>query len=323
MVHLVDRLLLDDQFDVVHTDQLWMAQYALQAKRVTTGVKLVLDEHNACFQVIHRLAAGEHNLIKRLLLSREWRILRAYEAQNCACFDHVVTVTEQDRAVLHNLIHSEKRKARHQFPITTHQNITTIPICVDTQSIAPVRPILGAMNILHLGTMFWLPNVEGVLWFAKDVWPKIAAQVPNATFTIAGKNPPAEIQALSNMQNVNSPIDVTGYVPDPQTYLERTAVFIVPLLSGGGMRVKIIDAWRWGLPIVSTSIGAEGISTQPGENILIADDPDAFAQAVVKVLQEPLLAERLRVNGRKWVEEHYDWRKVYEDWDLVYTTSKT
>ena len=84
------------------------------------------------------------------------------------------------------------------------------------------------------------------------------------------------------------------------------------------MRVKIIDAWRWGLPIVSTSIGAEGIRCVRGENILIADDPVAFAQAVVKVLQEPYVAMRLRLNGRRWVEENYNWRTVYSEWDKIY-----
>jgi glycosyltransferase involved in cell wall biosynthesis len=85
------------------------------------------------------------------------------------------------------------------------------------------------------------------------------------------------------------------------------------------MRVKIIDAWRWGLPIISTSIGAEGIEYLDGENILIADDPDGFAKAVIQVLCDPLLAKRLRVNGRLWVENHYEWRTVYSNWDSIYT----
>ena len=166
--------------------------------------------------------------------------------------------------------------------------------------------------------MFWPPNVEGVLWFARQVWPKITAQLPQATFTIAGKNPPAEIRALTKGQAGSSAIKVTGYVPDPQPYLQQAGVFIIPLLSGGGMRVKIVDAWRWGLPIVSTSIGAEGIRCKPGENILIADDPDAFSKAVIQVLAEPDLAERLKANGRSWVEDHYEWRTTYAAWDTIY-----
>jgi glycosyltransferase involved in cell wall biosynthesis len=107
-------------------------------------------------------------------------------------------------------------------------------------------------------------------------------------------------------------------VADAQPYLENAAVFVVPLFSAGGMRVKIVDGWRWGLPIVSTTIGAEGIRYLDGENILIADSPEDFAKAVLRVLSEPELAQRLRQNGRRWVEEHYDWQKVYPAWDSVY-----
>jgi polysaccharide biosynthesis protein PslH len=318
MAQAIDRLLEATPFDAVHTDQLWMAQYALRAKRVAPNAMLVLDEHNACFQIWQRLAEGEHNPVKHLFLEREWRKLRAYEAEASSCFDHIVTVTEEDRLILQSLVASQRRQTIPLQPNHSTANLITIPICIDTQSIVPVQPITGALDVLHLGTMFWMPNIEGVLWFARDVWPKVIAQIPQATFTIAGKNPPSEIRELSKNGTGRSSIQVTGYIPDPQPYLERAGVFIVPLLSGGGMRVKIIDAWRWGVPIVSTSIGAEGIRCVPGENILIEDDPLDFAQAVMKVLKEPSLAERLRLNGRRWVEENYNWRKVYSRWDEIY-----
>jgi glycosyltransferase involved in cell wall biosynthesis len=111
---------------------------------------------------------------------------------------------------------------------------------------------------------------------------------------------------------------VTGYVEDLTPYLAETAAFVVPLHAAGGMRVKIVDAWCWGLPVVSTPIGAEGIDLRDGENLLIADTPEAFARAVVTVLQEPQVQARLRANGRRWVEERYDWRRVYPAWDEVY-----
>jgi glycosyltransferase involved in cell wall biosynthesis len=169
-------------------------------------------------------------------------------------------------------------------------------------------------EILHLGTMSWLPNIEGVLWFIRSVWPIIKASNPNTHLTIAGKNPPPEIKALSE-----ETVTVTGYVSDPTPYLRKTGVFIVPLISGSGMRVKILDAWRWGLPTVSTSLGAEGILYKDNENILIADHPLEFADATLKILTQPELRNSLRVNGRRWVEEHYDWQKIYPAWDCVYT----
>ncbi len=319
MAQAIDRVLQEKPFDVVHSDQLWMAQYGIRAKQLAPKIMLVLDEHNACFKIWQRLAAGEHNPIKRLLLENEWRKLRAFEAKACSCFNRIVTVTDEDCHTIQNLIDSNSRPTNPIQPKHSVENLVTIPICVDTESVVPVQPIAGSLDVLHLGTMFWMPNIEGVLWFSRQVWPKVVAQIPEATFTIAGKNPPAEIRSLTKNGIGSSSIRVTGYVPDPTPFLERTGAFIVPLLSGGGMRVKIIDAWRWGLPIISTSLGAEGIRCIPGENILIADDPLAFAQAIIKVLQEHSLAERLRLNGRRWVEENFNWRTEYTRWDGIYS----
>ena len=162
--------------------------------------------------------------------------------------------------------------------------------------------------------MFWPPNVEGVLWFWENVWPQVRKRAPQATLTLIGKNPTERIQALAADPNV----EVLGYVPDLTPYLEETAAFIVPLHAAGGMRVKIIDAWSWGLPIVSTTIGAEGIEIQDGENILIADSPAGFADAVVRLLEDTQFQAQLASNGRSWVEDHYDWRSVYGQWDQVY-----
>jgi glycosyltransferase involved in cell wall biosynthesis len=321
MAQTFDRLLKATPFDAVHTDQLWMAQYALRAKKLSPNTKVVMDEHNACFQIWQRLAAGEHNPIKRLLMEREWRKLKNYEAKACSRFDQLVTVTDEDNLILKNLVASQAPLSNLVFSTPSTKNIITIPICVDTQSSVPVEPNPGSLDVLHLGTMFWAPNVEGVIWFTRKVWPIVIDQIPQATFTIAGKNPPIEIRELSNNGHPSSAIRVTGYIPDPQPLLKKAGVFIVPLLAGGGMRVKIIDAWRWGLPIVSTSIGAEGVHIKPGENILIADDPLTFAQSIVRVLKEASLSERLRLNGRRWVEEHYNWRTVYSKWDVIYSGS--
>ena len=334
MASKVDRLLEGGDFDAVHADQLWMAQYALRAKRrPATGSKLqtILDEHNACFQIFQRLAQEESNPLKQALLEREWRRLMDFEARALGQFDRVVTVTDEDRKTLQGLLERSitagKLVPSIQSPISEDQppHFSTIPICVDTEEIQPVRPKTGARDVLHLGTMFWQPNVEGVVWFAREVWPKVREAVPGATFTIAGKNPPGEVrelQAMSGPRSANSArepdIRVTGYVADPQPYLEEAGVFIVPLFSGSGMRVKIVDAWRWGLPVVSTRIGAEGIRYIDGENILIAEDAEGFAEAVRRVLTDGELAQRLRSNGRRWVEEHYDWRKVYSAWDEIY-----
>jgi len=162
--------------------------------------------------------------------------------------------------------------------------------------------------------MFWPPNVAGVLWFAREVLPLVWRDAPDARFVIVGKNPPAEVQALA----ADPRIVVTGYVADPLPYLAAADAFVVPLFAGGGMRVKIVDAWLWGLPIVSTPIGAEGIAVQDGENILLAANAAAFAAAVLRLLTDPQLNTQLRAAGRAWVEQTYAWQAVYPKVDAVY-----
>ncbi|MBN2389387.1 MAG: glycosyltransferase [Anaerolineae bacterium] len=322
-------LLAAQAFDVIHADQTSMAQYALHAQRLNTKtfnrphIPLVLDAHNALYRIPERMARHESNPLKRWVFQREARVLARYEVGTYDRFDHVVFVTNVDQEeILQRTIHtaqvtevSRAVSVPKSVP-PSHPTTSVIPICVDTDDKPLVARRDELLAVTHLGTMFWPPNVEGVLWFAREVFPRVLAQIPEARFVVVGKNPPREVQDLTlQVRNVQ----VTGYVPDPEPYLAETGVFIVPLRAGGGMRVKIVDAWSWGLPIVSTSIGAEGTEIEKGENILIGDTPEALAEAVVRVLKEPALGERLRMQGRAWVEEHYHWRNVYTMWEKLYT----
>jgi len=297
-------------FDFIHADQLWMAPYALLAKSriANRKSKTVLDQHNAVFQIPRRLAAQEPNPLKRALLELEWRKMAHYEAETCRRFDRVVWVTLQDyQAVQRQISDSEP-----QIP-----NSAVIPICGDPEATPMVARRADARRVTFLGGLHYPPNAQGVHWFAEQVFPLVLAQVPDAVLTMIGKNPSKQILDLKP-QIPESSLEVTGYVADPKPYLEETAVFVVPLLAGGGMRVKIVDAWMWGLPIVSTTTGAEGIETRPGENILLADTPEAFAQATVHLLQNPDEGQRLAQAGRRWAEQRYNWRITYRVWDQVY-----
>ncbi|MGC9396455.1 MAG: glycosyltransferase family 4 protein [Anaerolineae bacterium] len=316
-------LLAAQAFDAIHADQTSMAQYALYAQYLNTDmfdrprIPAVLDAHNALYRIPERMARHEPNPLKRWLLQREARVLARYEVETYDRFDHVVFVTAVDQEeILQRTAHTAPGiDASKASPARPHPSTSVIPICVDTDDKPLVTRCERPLAVTHLGTMFWPPNVEGVLWFAREIFPKVLAQMPEARFVVVGKDPPQEVQDLTlQVRNVQ----VTGYVPDPDPYLTETAVFIVPLRAGGGMRVKIIDAWSWGLPIVSTSIGAEGIEIAEGENILIGDTSEALAAAVVRVLKEPALGERLRAQGRVWVEAHYHWRNVYPAWEDVY-----
>ena len=297
------------RFDAIHADQLWMAPYALWASfQSIDRLRLILDQHNAVFQIPQRLAVLRRNPLIRTLLRWEARKLVRYEAMACSHFDCVVTVTPEDRDTLATLTMKRQRANRPSF--------VTIPICIDPAAKLPVSRVTCPRRVTFLGGLHWPPNAEGILWFAREVWPQVVRQIPDAVLTVIGKEPPVQLvrQAASD-----SSYKITHYVSDPAPYLAETAVFIVPLHAGGGMRVKIVDAWSWGLPVVSTSIGAEGLNYRNGENLLIADTSEAFAQAVVRLLTDPGLATRLGAVGRHTVEEYYDWHKVYRAWDSVYT----
>lgn len=302
MRHQVETLLATYRFDLVHADQIPMAQYGLLGHEA--GIKCLLDQHNATFQILDRLAAQERNPLKRLFLRREARSFARYEAEVCRQFDYVTFVTEEDRQALLGQMPDRALLSRS----------AVIPICVETAAAPPVAPVAAPFRITHVGTMYWPPNAAGILWFWREVWPRIQARLPQARLTLIGKNPPPALRALAQEPGV----DVLGYVDDLAPYLAETAVFIVPLHAGGGMRVKIVDAWCWGLPVVSTTIGAEGIAVRDGENILLADAPTDFAAAVERLLRDGELRSRLRAEGRRWVEEQYDWRQIYPVWDAIY-----
>ncbi len=311
MADTLRRLARQERFDVIHADQLSMALYGQLAAREMPGAATLLDEHNAVYLLTKQLAVRATNPVARLLMEREVGRMRHYEADMCRAFDATLTVTAEDRERLVALAPAAERAA-------LARKLTVIPICVEPEHVqpAPVRPPAnGTGTILHVGTMFWPPNVEGVLWFVREVLPAIRREVPQARFVVVGKAPPPEVQALA----ADPHIEVTGYVEDPAPYIAAADAFVVPLQVGEGMRVKILDAWLWGLPIVSTPVGAEGIHTEPGKNILLAADPGEFAAQVVRVLKEPGLNATLRTGGRAWVEANYAWQTVYRRVDQVYT----
>lgn len=310
MKRLLQHLTQATAFDVVHADQLSMAGYGQMVAHFSRPhrSRTLLDEHNAIYVLTRRMAETEHRWLHRRVMAREARAFARYEASMCRAYDALFTVIPEDREHLLSLLPSSERKE-----LAT--KFTVIPICVDPAKELPIAHRDGhPPTILHLGTMFWPPNIEGVLWFATEVLPLVHTEVPEARFVVVGKHPPKEVQALSE----DTRIDVTGYVKDVEPYLAAADAFVVPLHAGSGMRVKILDAWLWELPVVATSIGAEGIDVVDGDNILLADGVDAFARATVRMLTDLSLNQRLRERGRAWVETHYGWQEVYKKVDEVY-----
>jgi glycosyltransferase involved in cell wall biosynthesis len=302
MYRIVRDLAARQPFDAIHADQLWMAPYALAAQRAGAGrpARLVLDQHNAVYLIPQRLAAHSTNRLLRAGLQHETRLMARYEAAICRRFDRVVVLTPDDRAALERL-----------YPPGAAPHLPAIPLCVDTGAVPAWTLADQAPVVLFVGGMHWLPNADGAAWFAEAVLPQVLAAVPEATFWAVGREPPAAVRAAPATR-------APGFVADVDDCWRGCRVFVVPLRSGGGMRVKILDAWSRGVPVVSTTIGAEGLSYRAGEDILIADTAADFAQAVARVLTDPALARRLSAGGRETASAHYDWRRTYTAWEAVY-----
>ena len=289
---LVDR----EAFDLVHADQLNMAQFALGLD----GPPAVLDLHNAVWTIFARMAATAHGP-RRWMLLREAARLRRYEGQVCRQAAAVLAVSETDRLALQEVA----------GPVP----IDVVPIAVDVREQPIVKRDTDASAALSVATMFWPPNVDGVCWFGREVYPHVRREHPGAPFFVVGARPAREVRDLAAQQ---PGMVVTGYVPELQPYQRKTAAFVVPLRSGSGMRVKILEAFSNGLPVVSTSIGYEGIDARPDEHLLVADEPRSFADAVVRLVRDRSVGTRLVEAGRHLAEQLYDWRSVCPAIDVTY-----
>jgi polysaccharide biosynthesis protein PslH len=285
-------------FDIVQADQLGMAQYALGV----TGGKKVLDDHNAVWQLYQRLWETLPLGALKLLWGREWPLLKKYEGQVGRQFDGIFAVSQADRAALEEVM-GQAGKVR------------IVPITVDADEVFPVHREPKSDHILSMGTMFWQPNIEGVMWFAREIYPRIQAERPGAVVDILGARPPKAIVRLAQSEPA---IHVTGYVPDPTPYLEKAGVMIVPLLAGSGMRVKILQALAQEIPIVTTTIGCEGIEVEHGRHVLIADTPEEFARAVLRLLADPGLGRVLGRNGRELILARYNAQMQLAEVDEAY-----
>jgi glycosyltransferase involved in cell wall biosynthesis len=163
--------------------------------------------------------------------------------------------------------------------------------------------------------MFWPPNIDGINWFLDEIFPLIRQQRPETLVDLAGSRPP---QSLADRAQNDPAITVPGYVPELTPYLEKAGVFIVPLRAGGGMRVKILEALARGMPLVTTTLGCEGIRVEHGQHVLIADTPQEFASGVVRLLKDRPFANALGRAGRELIKSTYDYRAACRPLDKVY-----
>lgn len=285
----IERIVSEGGIDVLVCDFLAPSVNVPDGLPCTT----VLFQHNV-EAVIWRRHAEIRRGISRLYFREQWRRMARFERAECRRFDHVITVSEQDRDVV-----------RAEYGVA---DATDVPTGVDTAYFRPTGDVAREPHdIVFTGSMDWLPNQDGIAWFAAEVLPLIHGRVADATLTVVGRAPPAAIRTLAEHDRR---IRVTGTVPDVRPYIERAAVFVVPLRVGGGTRLKIFEAMAMERAVVSTTIGAEGLPLQPGVQIVLADSAEAIADAVVRLLQDPVEAAALGAAGCKMVRGSFGWDRV-------------
>jgi polysaccharide biosynthesis protein PslH len=277
------------RIELLYCDHLSMLEYG---RRLT--LPIVHDAHNVEHRIVQRYAEGlPRTDVKRLLFEREGRRLRAYEASMYPKCSLIFAVSEVDAAAIASFA--------PQVPVVP------VPIAVAAATLTPIERVTEAPEVLFVGAQDWPPNADAVDYFLREIWPRVRSQVPDARLTIVGRGE----AAVKARWGSNPSLRFTGWVQDVDPWFRQSRVMVVPLRSGSGMRVKILDAFARGLPVVATSIGMEGIAAG-GEQALIADTPDAFASATVRILQDRALAERLSKAARALAVELYDTRTVGE-----------
>jgi glycosyltransferase involved in cell wall biosynthesis len=256
--------------------------------------RAVLFQHNVEAMIWERHATVPQNPLRRAYMALQWKRMRAFEAAECARFRRVVAVSEQDAQTM-----------RTQYGVSS---VAAVPTGVDVEYFAP--PANGARQsaeLVFVGSMDWLPNDDGIRWFTEVVFPQVRQRIPHASLTVVGRTPSADMQRLASRI---PGVTVTGSVPDVRPYLHRAALSVVPLRIGGGTRLKIYEAMAAGVPVVSTTIGAEGLPVRDGEHIAIADSPEAQATRIASLLEQPAAAAALADHARSYVTQHCSWHAV-------------
>ncbi|MEP7343775.1 MAG: glycosyltransferase [Gemmatimonadaceae bacterium] len=259
------------------------------------GVPTVLFQHNVEAAIWERHANVATNAVSRAYMTLQWRRMRAYERSECHRYDHVIAVSDADADTMRDLYDAPR--------------VSAVPTGVDVDFFRPSgKEKLRRHEIVFTGSMDWMPNEDGVQWFVDEIFPLVRARHADATFSIVGRQPTPRVKALARHDGVT----VTGSVPDVRPYLERGAVFVVPLRVGGGTRLKIFEAMAMERAVVSTTIGAEGLPLKDGEEVVLADDAASFAEAVVDLLTDSDAARRIGLAAAKRVREEFSWARAGE-----------
>jgi len=299
MADRVRSLTEDESFDIMDVQRPWMAPY-VEAISPASRCRKILTLYDVPYVQYRRMMWAERDRRTKLrLFYMDWLFSKRTTLKYARRFDKCVLVSALDCDVL--------RRAGPDL------DIAVVPNGVDIGNYSPLAGPPMTPTLLFVGKMNYVPNVDGAVFFCREIFPLIKRQVPDAKLLIVGQKPDRSVQALAS-----DDVTVTGYVESVIPYYQQSLVSVVPLRAGGGTRLKILESMALGRPVISTPLGCEGLAVTPDEDILVADTPADFAAQTVRLLRDGELRRRLIINGRRLVETTYDWEAIAQQLLQVY-----
>ena len=280
------KLLTEKQFDIIQLEGLYLCPY-IPAIRKYSKALIAYRAHNIEYEIWERTATLSEGMRSKYIRNLSKRIKR-FEISYLNKYDILVPITDRDGQILDNLGNT---KPRH-----------TSQTGIDFASLVPTAKKLEFPSLFHIGALDWAPNQEGLIWFFEHCWAKIHNENPQLKFYLAGRNAPEWFERRIKLQGV----EYLGEINDAYDFMNSKAIMVVPLFSGSGMRIKIIEGMALGKPIVTTDIGTEGIPTENGNNILVANDVDQFTDAITRLINDRELSDQIGRNAIGFIQEKFD-----------------
>ncbi len=293
----ITQILDREKIDLIHIDMLHLAVYEKQL-RVKPAI---LTNHNVEFLRLQRWMKVENRIWLKLFLGLQYRLMRRFERKIFASFAHCIAVSEYDRQILEKL--------------SGNSQIVVVPNGVDTNYFSPTPVAHQFKTLVWVGAMTNAYNQDAVEYFVRDVWPLVKSSLSDVRAVFVGADPP---EVLRRSADRDSGITLLGYLEDVRPFMSLPSIFIAPLLSGSGTKIKVLNAMAMGMPVITTPVGAEGLEIRHGVDVLIANDPDDFAAQAVKLWNSPELAREIGANGRRTVQAKYDWKVVFQKMEHLY-----
>jgi len=267
-------------------------------------IKWVYRSHNLEYQIWERLAISEQQPLKRWYLALQSKRLKRYEIDAWCEMDAIVPIVETDSNVILATVSEihKNNQLNSGYSVANQPQIHVYQPGIAIES--PFAFVHRPLSIFHIGSMEWQANEQGVMWFLKKVWPRVLSAQPNVKFHLAGKGLSKTDPRFFQTGIVNH-----GEVDDAEVFMQSRGIMIVPIQAGSGIRIKSLEAMALGVPVVSTSIGAQGLTVESGTQMIIADDPEGFADGIIQLLLNPAASQEMTQHARAYVEQHHNLKR--------------